>query len=303
MSENKSNDLKGVLYACSTAFLWGFLAIALKFTVGKIDVMSIIWVRFLVAFVLLSVFLFFTDRESLKILKRPPVLALIAALGLAFNYYGYMEGLKLTTPSNAQIIIQIAPLLLVVVGFIVYKEKIKKVQGLGFLFAACGFVLFYKDQFDKQTDGGAVYDKGVILVVLAALAWVVYAALQKKLVQKYSPQSINLILYLVATVIYVPMADFPAIGALSWPIFLLLFFLGMNTLLAYGFLAEAFKYTAANKIGIIVTLNPIITLVTMAILGAMEVTWIKAENISYLGITGAGLLVTGAILVISAGRK
>ena len=49
---------------------------------------------------------------------------------------------------------------------------------------------------------------------------------------------------------------------------------GKITLIAYGTLAEAFKYVQANKVSIIITLNPIITFGTIAILAALQVDWV-----------------------------
>jgi hypothetical protein len=54
---------------------------------------------------------------------------------------------------------------------------------------------------------------------------------------------------------------------------------------------------------VIITLNPIITFVTMAILSRMEVTWIEPEAFSVLSILGALTVLGGAILVISAGWR
>ena len=81
---------------------------------------------------------------------------------------------------------------------------------------------------------------------------------------------------------------------------LLLLFLGLNTLLAYGFLAEAFKYADANKIGIVITLNPIITIATMALLAGMEVNLVKPEILSTNGLVSAIVVISGAILAVKS---
>jgi drug/metabolite transporter (DMT)-like permease len=81
----------------------------------------------------------------------------------------------------------------------------------------------------------------------------------------------------------------------------LLFYLGLNTVLAYGSLALAIKFTEATRVSVIITLNPIITFVTMAILSRMQVSWMEAESFSLLSILGALMVLSGAILVISAG--
>jgi drug/metabolite transporter (DMT)-like permease len=84
---------------------------------------------------------------------------------------------------------------------------------------------------------------------------------------------------------------------------ILLLYLGLNTVLAYGSLALAIKFTEATRVSVIITLNPIITFVTMAILTRMKVPWIEAESFSLMSVLGALTVLGGAILVISAGWK
>ncbi|MBI9061602.1 MAG: hypothetical protein JEZ14_06410 [Marinilabiliaceae bacterium] len=44
------------------------------------------------------------------------------------------------------------------------------------------------------------------------------------------------------------------------------FFMGLNREVAYGTLTASLKYTDANKISIIITMNPIITFVLLVLL-------------------------------------
>jgi drug/metabolite transporter (DMT)-like permease len=237
------------------------------------------------------------------VVRKLPVYAIIAAIALAANYAGYIKGLDLTSPSNAQIIIQLAPLMLIVVGLVIYKEQLNILQGLGFAIAIVGFGLFYRDQISQLLVSPNNYNIGIAWVVGAALAWVVFASLQKGLVQRFHAQGLNLIMYLVPSILMIPLADFQVLASLSWPLWGLMIFLGLNTLLAYGAIAEAFRFIPANKVGIIVTVNPIITIITMGILSAVGVNWIEPERISVYGFLGAALIVTGVIIAIVVKRK
>ncbi len=294
---------KGILYAVSAAFIWGFLAISLKVALDYVPALTIVWARFLIAFLTLWLVLYFRERAALQVLKKPPPYAVIAAVALAGNYIGYIKGLDLTSPSNAQIIIQLAPLLLIVVGLIIYKEKINGLQALGFLVAILGFGIFYRDQISQLLTSPDNYNLGITWVIGAALAWVVFASLQKGLVQRYHAQGLNLVIYLVPAILMLPLVDYGALTTFSWPVWLLLLFLGLNTLLAYGAIAEAFRFIPANKVGIIVTVNPIITIITMEILTVIGVDWIEPEKISIWGLLGAALIVTGVIIAIVVQRK
>lgn len=298
-----TNRNKGILYALSAALVWGFLAISLKVTLNHVPPLTIVWMRFTVAFLVLWAVLFLKERSALQVLKKPPPLAILAAVALTFNYIGYIKGLDLTSPSNAQVIIQLAPLLLVVVGLIIYKEKVSAHQIMGFLIALLGFGVFYQDQIGQLLGSPDNYNAGVTWVVGAALAWVLFASLQKGLVQKFHAQGLNLLIYLIPVVLLIPWVDFEVVVSLSLPLWALMIFLGLNTLLAYGAIAEAFRFLPANKVGIIVTINPIITIVTMGLLTSIGVSWIEPQRISLYGFLGAILILAGVITAIILQRK
>jgi len=298
-----TNRTKGILYALSAAFVWGFLAISLKVALDFVPPLTIVWLRFLVAFIVLWIVLLFKERSALKVLNNPPLLAIVAAVGLAFNYIGYIKGLDLTSPSNAQVIIQLAPLLLVVVGLVIYKEKISARQFLGFAVSLIGFGVFYRDQISQFLGSPDHYNAGVFWVIGAALAWVLFASIQKGLVQKFHAQGLNLLIYLVPSILLIPWIDFNVIVSLTWQLWAFMIFLGLNTILAYGAIAEALRFIPANKIGIILTINPIITIVTMGFLTSIGVSWIEPERISFYGFLGAALILIGVISAIIVQRK
>ena len=138
------------------------------------------------------------------------------------------------------------------------------------------------------------------MVVLAALAWVVYAIVQKNLVQKYPAQQLNLVIFGAPALALLPFADIGGLLSATTQNWLLLGYTGVNTLVAYGLLAEAFKHLEVSRVGIIITLNPILTMIIMEILERNQVDWIEPERISFLGIFGAAFIVLGAVLAVKS---
>ncbi len=297
------NQTKGIVYAIVTAFFWGFLAIALKLASQHIDPVTIVWFRFLVAFIMLAIWVLFKSPASFGILLRPPLLLVFAALALSWNYMGYMLGIHYTTPSNAQLFIQSGPLILATAGFIIFKEQLRRQQVLGYLVAIVGFLFFYRDQLSAFFETQAHYKTGILLTLSGAVAWSVYAILQKQLVSKYSVDRLNLFLFALPTLLYLPFVKFSPLLHLHWTWWLLLLFLGANTFIAYTCMANALKYTEANKVSIIVILNPMITFAVMGILTAMDVSWIQHERFSLVTIIGATIVFAGAILVVAKSPK
>ena len=297
------NHTKGILYASVTAFFWGFLAIALKIAVREIDPVTIVWFRFILAFLMVAGWQAYKNPSSFKILVKPPWLLIIAALGLTWNYISFMWGVQYTTPSNAQLFIQTGPLMLAIAGFVLFKESIKRKQVIGFTLAVIGFGFFYRDQLSAFFDSQEKYKLGVLLVITSAMAWATYAILQKKLVAKYSSESLNLLLFGLPAILYIPFVKFNPLTQLHWSWWLLLLYLGANTFIAYTCLAKALKYTEANKISIIIMLNPMITFITMGILTELNVSWVAHERFSLITVLGAGLVFTGATLVARKSKQ
>lgn len=295
---NPKTRIYGILYAMVTAILWGFLSIMIKVAVVQVDPVTLVWFRFFTAFIFLFVWFLFRDPAKLSIFIRPPVILIIAALGLIINYIGYAKGIDYTTPGTAQIFIQLGPILLAVAGIVIFKEQLSKRQAIGFLITGAGLVVFYREQLALILHGENIFYRGIIWLIGAGFAWNVYSILQKKLVQKHHPQQLNLIIYFVPILVLLPFVRFQSFSGLHTGDWTLLIILGLNTLVAYGALAEAFKYVEANKVSVIITLNPIITFVTMAILVEMQVNWIEVESITLIGFAGALLVIIGAILVI-----
>lgn len=292
------NLRKGVIYATITAVLWGFLAVALKVGSQHVDSVTIVWFRFTLAFSILFAYHLVKKPAELKILVRPPIILVIAALGLSGNYLGFMLGIEYTSPANTQVLIQAGPITLAIIGVIFFRERMSLRQIIGFGLAIFGFAFFYRNQLSLIFGSEAVYNKGIVYILSGAAAWVVYATMQKQLVQKYSTSSLNLFLFGLPVILFFPFADLNSLTHLYWGWWFLLIAFGLNTLVAYGTLALALKYLEANKVSIIIIMNPIITFVTMAVLGYFEVSWIKAERFSVLTIMGALIVLTGAVLVI-----
>lgn len=293
----------GILYAATTALFWGFLAIFIKVTLNDVAPIIVVWFRFSVAFAFLFVYFLARDRQKLSIIKKPPWLIVVAAFSLTVNYLGFANGINLTSPANAQVFIQLGPISLAIIGIVIFRERLSIRQILGFLVAGTGMASFYRDQLQNLLGREDVYFAGVLWLIIAALAWTGYASLQKKLVQKFHAQQLNLIVYGLPMVMLLPFVDFSVFATFTPGLWVLLIFLGINTLVAYGCLAEAFKYIEANKISVIITLNPIITFSVMAILGTMQFDWIDAEIFTIYSILGALLVLSGAIMVVIPKRK
>lgn len=297
------NQTKGILFAVITALLWGVLAVALKIAVRRVDAVTIVWFRFVMAFIPLFIWSLLKNRQNLRILVKPPLILVIASVALAFNYLGFNLGVQYTSPGNAQLFVQTGQILLALSGMVFFGERFTLVQTGGFLLAIAGLLLFYNQQLLQSAGSAADYHTGTLITIGSALLWTVYAVLQKKLVVRHSAFALNLFLFGLPALLYLPAVHFSHLQGLNWAWWLLMLFLGMNTLVAYTTLALSLKYLEAGKVSIILIMNPVVTFIIMGILAGLQIPWIQPENVTFLSLTGAVAVIAGAVLVIRKGRR
>lgn len=289
---------KGVYFAAFTALLWGFLAIALKVSLNDLPPITVTWFRFTIAFVSLFLYYLIFDKTKISIIAKPPRLAIVAAVCLGFNYIGFISGIHMTSPSIGQIFIQTGPMLLAVSGFVIFKEKVSIRQAIGLGVVSIGMLIFYNEQILNIAGGLQVYKLGVVVTIFGAVSWVGYSVANKFAVRAHNPMQLNLIIFGLPALLLLPWVKFQGILNLNTLDWLLVLFLGLNTLAAYGSLAYAFKYLEANKISVIITLNPLITFSLMAWLSYKKVSWIGHETFTLVTVVGAVTVLSGVILTV-----
>jgi drug/metabolite transporter (DMT)-like permease len=296
-----SDNRKGVMYAIFTASLWGFMAIILKVITSDLPPVTVVWFRFFTAFMILAIWTMVFHRSDFRIFRRPPLLLFLAALFLGLNYLGFITGIKYVSPSSSQVFIQIAPVSFALSGILIFREQVNWKHIVGFVLVLAGIGLFYSEQIRELAGSDGNFTRGMLLVLGGGLSWAVFATLQKALVRTTRPNQLNLFIYAFCTLALVPMVHFSKLQEMPATNWILLVYLGLNTVLAYGSLALAIKLTEATRVSVIITLNPIITFISMAVLTRMEVKWIAPETFSIFSFMGALMVLGGAIVVISAG--
>ena len=290
----------GLLLALTTAILWGVLPIALKGVMETLDPITTTFFRFALAALLLTPYILLRKRHSSGLslfsrLQSPRLFFQVLGTGLllATNYALYISGLARTTAEAAQLVIQAAPMLLLLSGIWLFGERLSKRQWLGFFGFVSGLGLFFYPRFYDVFVAVNSYGIGIMLVFLAALVWTAYAIMQKFLLQQLSSLETIVIFYWIGTLAFLPFSDFtmlPQLSNLQWA---LLAFCGVNTLIAYGSFAEAMAHIEASKVSAILALTPLITVTTVHLI---PIPGLVLEPITVLTLCGAALVVSGSML-------
>jgi len=286
----------GLVLALSTAALWATLPVALKLALEVTDAYTLTWFRFLVAALVMGAWLGLRNglRGFATLSRADWLLLSLAALMLMGNYVLYLLGLDLTTPANAQLIIQLAPLLMAVGAIVVFGERFSRGQWIGLGVLACGLALFFRDQLLVAVAAPGRYLAGSLLVAGGAVVWAAYALAQKQLLTRLSSPAVMLFIYAVASVVLLPTATprpLLELGTLHW---LALLYCAFNTLAAYGAFAEALAHWDASRVSVVLAITPLLTMLVVALVHALAPAMVAAEQIGALGYLGAVLVVVGS---------
>ena len=297
----------GLTLTVITALCWATLPIALKIALDVLDPITLTWFRFLVAALFTAAWLGL--RGKLRgpragyggLGRRGWLMLLIAAVMLVGNYVFYLLGVQHTTPANAQLLIQLAPLLMALGGIWVFGERFRAAQWFGLALLALGMALFFADQLAAAARAPG-YVLGSALVIVGAVVWAVYALLQKQLLVKLGSMQILLFIYVVATLMLLPFAH-PAtllqLDALHWAV---LAFCAFNTIGAYGAFAEALAHWEASRVSAVLATTPLLCIAAITGVHALWPQWLAPERITALGWIGASLVVAGSAAVSLLGR-
>ena len=289
--------MRGILLSVVTALLWGVLPIILKVSLQGFTIGTIAWFRFSLAFLLLGIFLQFKGNRPLNILRKPPWMGVFGGLCLTANYYWVTLGVEISGPSNMAVLIQTASVFLVLAGVFVFRERLTSRQIMGMFVVSAGLGLFFFDQQSRVAMSSDYYFAD-FLIIMAAMVWVGYMISQKFLSREHGAQSLNFLVYTVATVTLVGSVEWSEFASAGFNAWWALVFCGFNTLVAYGALAEAVKYIPLALISVIISLNPLVTLIGMEILPAMGFANLQPDPIGMVGYIGGAIAVTGVALVV-----
>jgi len=299
MHTSSGRWLYGLSLTLVTAVLWGILPIKLKVVLEGMDPITVTWYRLLVSGLIL--FAWLASRRGLPAFRplgrRGGGLVVLAVLGLVSNYVLYLFGLRMLSPGTTQLVIQIAPILLMISSVFVFRERFSLGQTLGLLILIVGFGLFFNQRLGELLTSLTTYTAGVLTVVLAAVVWVVYGLAQKQLLTQWNSFQVMMVIYLACAVLLTPWAHPLQALQLSPLQGWLLLACCLNTLVAYGAFAEALAHWEASRVSAALSITPLITFAAVAVASLLWPLYVVPEELNWIAYAGALVVVAGSALV------
>lgn len=296
----------GLVLAVVTMLSWSTLPIALKAALDHLDPWTLTWFRFLVAAAVMGPWLArsgFGGRVARRT-RGAWILLGVAAFSLTGNYMLYLTGLDRTTPAVAQVLIQLAPMMMALGGIVIFGERYSMVQWIGFSGLIAGLLVFFRHQIAivASDEAGRLW-QGTTLIVLAAIAWAVYALAQKQLLRNFSSTATMMAVYMFATIVLAPLASPATLAELGPTTWLIVGYCALNTLIAYGAFSEALNHWEASRVSTVLALTPLGTLAFGGAIAWMFPNVLPEERLDVLSLVGASMVVAGSIATSMGGRR
>lgn len=295
----------GAMLAAATMLLWSSLPVALRVALEVLDPYTLTWVRFLAAGAVSLAWMASTRRlgRFRRVSGHGWLLLSVAALALTANYVLYLMGLARTSPGNIQVIIQLGPVLLALGAMAIYGERYTTTQWAGFLTLLAGLGVFFRDQIAVLAGNIEAYAVGVVLIVLAAATWAAYALAQKQILSELSSPLIMLFIYAAAAVLLLPLSSPGQLLRLDWLHGLAVAYCAFNTLAAYAAFSEALNHWEASRVGAVLAITPLGTLLVVEVLSGLWPVHVAPEAISAVGLLGAAAVVAGSMATSLGSRR
>lgn len=252
------------------------LIYALNFTIAK-DVMpnfilpsAFILLRVMGALFLFSFsyFIFFFQKIEIKDILR---FAICGLFGVAINQLFFFEGLNLTTPINAAIVMTTNPILVMLLSFIIVKEAIsfRKILGITLGFVGASTLILSDGAIDLSSNNST----GNLFVFINATSYGLYLVIVKPLLNKYHPLTVLFYVFAFGLLFVLPFGydDLTIVKWRTIPVNIyleIIFVVICTTFIAYLLNSSALKTLTASTVSIYIYLQPILASLFAIFLGA-----------------------------------
>jgi len=294
----------GYFYALLAAFLFGANGSVSKVIMQSgFSAMQLTQMRVLGAAVISGLVLLILDKRSFYLPRKQwPIIVTLGVVGVAMLQVTYAFAIELLPVGIALLLEYLAVLLVALVAFFFFKEKVRLRLWVAIGFVMVGLVVV------AEIWASTLNPIGVTWGLLAAISLATYFLVGEKQLKKISPLALSFWTMSIAAVFWAPLsgwwqlewADFAAVAsvgsgedALVLPLWA---FLAWNVILGsfapFLLSLSALKRLSATAAGIVATSEIAFAFVTAWL-------WLK-EELTVLQIVGASIVLGGIVVAQSA---
>ncbi len=280
------------LIMLSVVLIWGLNFTVVKLALRDLSPLAFNALRFSAATTVLLIIMR-VRGESFAVQRQD--LAPVTPLGFGghtFYQALFINGMALTTPAIASLLMGTSPLFVALFGALLSIERLRPMVAVGVMFSFVGIVLLIVGGREEISLRNGVL-VGNLLALAAALMWAGYTLGGKPLLGRYSPLKLNAFSMIPGTTLLV-LISIPQLAGQDWTVV---------TPAAWGALAYSTTfavvvayvlwYTSVERVGgartaVYSNLTPVV---------ASLVSWLlMGESLTPVQLVGAGIVITGILL-------
>jgi drug/metabolite transporter (DMT)-like permease len=284
-------DFRKISLPIVTALTFAGSFIAGKYAIYELPPLTITLIRYIIAFLFLSLFIFKYKTAALKVSARDQFLmAVLGLTGVIGYHFFFYIALRHTAIANTAIINACGPVVIGITAAIFLKERLRLSNYIGILISLTGVMLLItKGHLSVLTD--LDFNNGDLLMFCAVLSWTVYALVTKRLIQRYSGFAITFYSAMWGVIILLPLSLFEN----SYQQILSLSATAIYSILYMGIVASAIGYFLYNlsieQIGPTRTSSFVYSLVPIFV--SILALLFFDETITLLTISSTALIIVG----------
>jgi drug/metabolite transporter (DMT)-like permease len=215
-----------------------------------------------------------------------------ALTGVTINQLMFFNGLAITSPINASLIMMTSPIMVSFFAVYLLKEKIKWYNAVGIFIGICGAIMLIINK-NKVNDfqGNATGD---LYILINATAWSSYLIFAAPLMQQYNPFKLLKWTFGLGFLFVLPFGynQFVSINMELFTMetwFGLSYIILLGTMLAYYINTAVLKHVSASITGIYIYFQPLVATIIAVLIGV--------DSLNLYKIIAAIMIFTGVYLV------
>ncbi len=290
------SDLRVCFKLAGVSMIWGGTFVAGRLLSSDIAPLLLASLRFLLASVILLVFILVTRIPLVRPDKKQLVqLALLGFFGIFLYNLCFFYGLHYINASRASLIVVLNPAVFGLASWLFFKERLSasKVLGIVVCMGGAGLVIISGNR--SVFEGSTQTRVGDLLIFGCVLSWAVYSLFSRNLTRVLGPlATVTYSIWLGTAMLWLTTwmrgeVSLAVMGALNPPQLLSLVYLGgLGSALAYIWYYDGIQRIGATRSGVFIGLNPL----TAVICGAL----LLGEQLTLIMCLGGGLILAGIYL-------
>lgn len=290
MSQQKQSNAGSILSVLGALIIWSSSFVAIKVAYETFPPITLGAARFVVAALILGALTLLPGNRQR--LEKKDILPVAASGLLGITIYAVLQNIAMqwTSASNATLIIASYPIITVLLETLIYKTKMNPFKIIGIIIAIGGVVVL---AYIKPEERQQYELLGILMLIVAGVAWAFYNFLTKKVVNKYPPITLLFYQTLFGAIFMLPLSLFERAKwmAPTTMSFLMMLFLGVFcSVIAYLLYNLGLKALSPSAVISMLNLVPIF--------GVMFSFLLLGEAITQRMMIGGAIIILGVMLSV-----